>query len=812
MKIKIIPILIIIFALTALAGCGRRGEEIASKDYIYRVEELPASREFRDSSAALAVAGDNAFLYGVVWDEFYVNSELLVVRLNEDGDVAERISFINPPGSFYGSVAGTSDGRLFAVRTEYPVYDDNFGGGDYEIMPLDIVGDDHLYIDDLDGGEINDENGAEDDELSSEASINSRSTVAAIEDRPGGSFAVQTEQYLLIELGMDGNEKLIAVLNENPDLNTMEYFYVGQIFGLPGNKIVVSAMDKYALYDSSGYYHGLINLDVGDNVWNVNFLALRDGRTIIHFFGEQALKFYEVDLTSGKLGNEYTLEGSVYNYSIHAGAGYDLYLADQNNVFGYDLGGEPVKLMNYVDSDLNIFFINSIFALEPGRFWGLTYDSSENRNYFAQFTKVPPEDVVDKISIVLAGSYIDWDIRNRVISFNKASDKYRISLMDYGNMYNSNDDWTAGVTRLNTDIASGRIPDILSVTNDLPFESYMAKGLFADLLPFIANDNELDVNDLMPNVVTAYSMNNKMYRLVPQFTVGTVFAKTSLVGSEPGWTIRDAQALQARMPGAELFDMMTTRSTLMYYAMIFGGDQFIDWEKGVCRFNDDGFIRLLEFMKDFPEEIDYSAYDRMDIWSNWESRFRTDNTLLMLTMLNTIRDYNNISKGQFGVDITAIGFPAESGNGAAVMNYQSFALSAKSKNSDGAWEFLRTYLADDFQQNQTYMLPISRKAFDIKAKEAMERPYYRDENGNKVEFDDIYYLEGQEIILSPMTQAEIDKLIAYILSVDKAGEYNEALVNIINEEAGSFFSGQKNVQEVVEIIQSRAQIYVNENK
>lgn len=37
-------------------------------------------------------------------------------------------------------------------------------------------------------------------------------------------------------------------------------------------------------------------------------------------------------------------------------------------------------------------------------------------------------------------------------------------------------------------------------------------------------------------------------------------------------------------------------------------------------------------------------------------------------------------------------------------------------------------------------------------------------------------------------------------------------INIITEEAAPYFAGQKNVNEVADIIQNRVQIYVNENR
>lgn len=843
-KLKTLILISVILTLSiTLSGCGRGNEVSASKDYIYRYEELAASREFQHNTNLL-VAGDDVYMYGTIWDDHYINSELLIIRLTDEGEAAERTSIRIPGGTHYGSMTGSSDGRIFAVKTVYPDFGGGFGYD--EIMPLPADMDDISYPELFDDGEAWDEqlyrledeipvlenNEAEveewdieeegdiEEELSevSERSIRSQRVrnVEAVEIASPDFGTVnffQTEQYYLVEIGMNGNELMSINLSENLELNSMEYFYIGQVYGLAGNRIIVSAMDKFAVYDTQLNYLGLLDFEIDGMGWNYQFLRLNDGRTIMYYYSDNTIIFREFDPLTGTFGNEYTMEGNIWAYTIHAGGGFDLFLTDYSDLYGYNLGEEPVKLMNYVDSDLNTYSITNILAFDVNNFWGMVYDSVEHRNIFARFTKVPPEEVADRIGITLGGSFIDWQIRNHVVSFNRSNDTYRISLIDYGSMYNTNDDWNAGVTRLNSDIVSGRAPDILAVTSDLPIQSYMSKGLFADLLPFIDKDDELSIADLMPNVVEAYSMNGKMYRLVPHYYVGTAFAKTSLVGTRTGWTINEAKALLSQMPPeTRLFDEMMTRSQILYNAMIYGGDQFIDWERGECHFNGDAFITLLEFMKEFPDEIDYSIYDRHDFWMEWESNHRRDRVLLMVGFLGNMRDYNRIAKGQFGADVTMIGFPAESGNGAALITYQSFAMSDRSRSKEGAWEFLRYYLSGEFQESLQHMLPISRKAFDNLALEAMQKPYYIDENGLRVEYDDIYYVDNQEVILEPMTKAELDRVVDYILTVNTHGEFNEDLVNIINEEAASFFAGQKNVREVVDIIQSRAQIYVNESQ
>ena len=139
-------------------------------------------------------------------------------------------------------------------------------------------------------------------------------------------------------------------------------------------------------------------------------------------------------------------------------------------------------------------------------------------------------------------------------------------------------------------------------------------------------------------------------------------------------------------------------------------------------------------------------------------------------------------------------------------------MSSKSKNKDGVWQFMRYFLTDEFQGATQYEWPISMKHVDALAEKAKKRPSYEDENGNIVEYDEVFYLNGEELPISPMTQAEVDEVIAFIKSVDQLNSNHQDLLNIILEEAAPYFAGQKNVKEVVDIIQNRVQIYVNENR
>ena len=166
--------------------------------------------------------------------------------------------------------------------------------------------------------------------------------------------------------------------------------------------------------------------------------------------------------------------------------------------------------------------------------------------------------------------------------------------------------------------------------------------------------------------------------------------------------------------------------------------------------------------------------------------------------------------GYFGDDVKFVGFPTESGNGAYLQASTTYALSSKSANLDGAWQFVRYYLTDEYQNEVPYF-PVNKALFLEKSKAAMERPYWEDENGEKQYYDNTMNINGEEIVISPLSQEQLDKVIEYSEAGNNRYYYNESVANIVNEEMGAFYSGQKSAQDVANIIQSRVQIYVDEN-
>lgn len=613
------------------------------------------------------------------------------------------------------------------------------------------------------------------------------------------------ENYYLLKLSSTGTQAWKLPLNEKG-----QDYWVNWMRVLSDGRIAVTDQERISFYDTDGNPSGYVELkeEIGGGP-----SFLQDGRIFINKYDDKADKafLHELNVNTGELSGEYSIPGASGNYSLYAGADSDLLLVGNGGVYAYNLGDtEAKKLMDFIDSDLSSSYIYNVCAVSEREFYAILNDEMTGEAMLMKFTKVDPKDVADKTVLTLACCYLDWNVRKQVVEFNKKNEAYRIQITDYS-QYNTDEDYSAGITKLNTDIVSGKMPDILLLDSNLPVESYAAKGLFEDLYPYIDGDNEINREDYFPNVLKAFESNGKLYRLAPRFIIYTVAGKTADVGKRTGWTLQDLNEVMASKPeGTEVFSEMT-RADMLYYSMRMSGSQFIDWESGKCDFNSDGFISLLAFIKSFPETLPDDYYDNA-LKGEWNSWLRKGNVLLDRMNLDSFSGYNYEKKGFFGEDITLIGFPSEDGKGSAINADLELAMSAKSKNKEGVWQFLRYFLMDEYQEKGNYGWPLSMKHVDAMAQEAKKRPSYEDENGNMVEYDETYYIDGAEVPISPMTQEEIEEVLAFVKSVERLHTNNQELSDIVWEETAPYFAGQKNAKEVANIIQNRVQIYVNENR
>ena len=221
-----------------------------------------------------------------------------------------------------------------------------------------------------------------------------------------------------------------------------------------------------------------------------------------------------------------------------------------SKVYEYDVKSQKAEeLFSWLDSDINGSSVQNFGVLEDGRILVILMDWESNENSIALLTKKKASEVPQKETIVIASLY-GSDLQSAVVKFNKASDKYHISLKEYldfsGYDGNSEADYQAymadGVNRLINDITSGNCPDILDLSG-VNYRQLAAKGVFEDLGAYLDKSDKLNRSDFLDNVMEAYTVDGTLISIPYIVQIQTLVGKGSDVGDKARLDHRRAHRL-----------------------------------------------------------------------------------------------------------------------------------------------------------------------------------------------------------------------------------------------------------------------------
>lgn len=732
-----------------------------------------------------------------VMEEYtYTRTEPAMFTVNLDGTDFKRMESYTAPefpeeaesGSFWiNNLCSVPNGGVAVVENVYysiPVYGEDGG----------------------DGGDT----AAEDTPVATGAPLAATSSDISVDapapDTSGQPMDYQyVEKYNLRVFDASGAQTFCAELSSL--IESEDYFYVSA-FAVSGTGEAVLMANGNAIYvlNADGSLKGSIDTsDLSNGI--SNFVTLGDGSVAALVYGEDyaAFDLRPVDTSAMQLG-EATASLPTDAYSARpSGGGYDFCYNKGESFYGYKLAdGSEEKLVTWINCDVNSNNLTSPYITEEGNIVCLSSEYSNTGDgattYFITLTKTPYDQVPQKTTLTLACVYLNYYIKNQILDFNRKSSDYRIEVRDYSE-FNTEDDYSAGYTKLITEIGSGAVPDIM-LTDGLPIETFGAKGLLADLWPFIDADEELGGRaGVVEPVFNALSQDGKLYEISSSFYITTIAGPASIVGTEPGWTYEEMYAALDQMPeGCELFSLGTTRSDVFSSICMLNLSRFVDWTTGECSFDSDDFISLMEFANRFPETFDWEHHE----WTNEDSdayRIKEGRQLLVTLSLSDPYSYNYYSE-MFNGDMALKGFPDVPGSGAVFnMNGTGLAIASTCKNQDAAWSFVRTLLTREYQENYTYGFCTNRELCEENIQSMVGESYYS--------YDQVTG-EEKEIIF---TQENADLITDLINNTSMVADYNTSQINdIINEEVAYYFSGEKTAQDVAATIQNRVSIYVNEQR
>lgn len=633
------------------------------------------------------------------------------------------------------------------------------------------------------------------------------------EDYSDPNNPIYEPSYVLYKWNNKGEKQWELDLTPDPEEGGYAWFYINAFVESADGTLSLIADGEVVNLNAAGEIvdRYMINSGETENIGQI--IKAKDGTVYATSYDNDWIKMYisTYDVKTGKLGEKKALPDGLSSFNIYTGSTSDLLLSNSMGIYTYNIGdAEPVKVMDFINSDVPTYGMSNITFLDDKTFVANYYDSTDYKSHIAVFSYVDPSTIADKAVIVLGCQWLGGDVKARVIEFNKTNPKYRISVKSYG----ETGDYEQALTNMNNDIISGKMPDIIMIDTNQDISSWVNKGLLADIRALIAEDSELANQEYLQNIWDAFAIDGTLYTLVPDFSVGTFAVKKSLAGNRTGWTMSEFQQFMKGMgPDVSPFGSDMLRDSFLYQMMTYCGGDFVDINTGTCNFMSDEFIAMLEYAKTLPVEFSEDYWEDYD-WMMYESQYRDNKTVMLNINMYRIADLVYNIHGTLGEEAVFIGFPGLEGNTSVIRpGSYMYGISAKSLNTEGAWEFLRYYLTEEYQNSkEMYTLPVLKSAFESNAMEATKKPYWINENGEKEEYDNYYYINGESIVLEQFTKQEVDAICNFVYSLNKRGYYNQDIINIVEEEAEMFFNGQKSARDVAAVIQSRVQLYVDENQ
>ena len=550
--------------------------------------------------------------------------------------------------------------------------------------------------------------------------------------------------------------------------------------------------------------------------------------------------FIPVDLETKTWGEKIKMPAHVWN--VYPGDdAYDFYYKNNDNIYGYTFASDTKdKLVDWMACDVDTSNMYDSGMLSDGRVVGMTQDWSSDTTAYQLIVlhRIDASEVKEKTVLTLACMGLDWSLRSKIVEYNKSNDQYRIQVVDYSE-YATDDDYNAGITKLTTEIISGSVPDLF-LTSSLPIDKYAAKGVVADLYTFMDGGSGLSRDYFVPQVLKAIEKDGKLYELPTKFSVETAYALSSIVDQYDTWNVAAVQdAMTQLQEGATVFSTGWTKSSVLNNCLTRNLAAFVDWTTGKCTFDSEAFQQLLAFCNSFPDDsssddgIAYSSaaatVDTMDdpVWESDATRILSGKQLIATTSFYSFEDYiYNIYPVKDKV--TFVGYPSESGEPGNSFYIQCpMAISSVTKYPDAAWDFVSTMIRQTNEDAESmYAFPISQEAFDKKMTSVMTEQYQLDVNGEQVDWDedgepDKMCIGTYEVVengestwqqVYALTQEDIDQILSVINSATGIVDYDDEILSIVTDEVSAYFAGDKDVQTTGNMIQSRVNLYVQEQR
>ena len=404
---RVFCLLLALLMAAGVTACGEKPQEAqpteAPEEYVYAAQFAPLENSPENGLSAMGYSDDG--IYAQTWEKVGEREKPEDVKIRYEGEYdiyGSALYFVGFDGSVkrlenYRGVPVPEDGEDRTDYTGSSSLSRVFVNADGTITALESQ-----YISWYDGPES---------------------------ERYGDNqweYQKNEQHYYIRTLDSTGAEQIIGEI-VNPDEDSWMDFYNAQL-DAAGNLICAGEM-KLLVFAPDGTLSSAIPCDNYPD----SLVKLPDGRIAVTMWGENGVEMYFVDVEKGELGEGVKVPRNAYNF-LTGGGEYDLYYQNGMNLYGFNLGDtDGTRILNWINADVNPDQLGGMNIREDGSVIGILTNWSGEKvtSELMTLSLVPASSLPKKQTLTLAVMYLDYQVQQKLIDFNRHSDTTRIEVLDY---------------------------------------------------------------------------------------------------------------------------------------------------------------------------------------------------------------------------------------------------------------------------------------------------------------------------------------------------------------------------------------------
>jgi len=586
-----------------------------------------------------------------------------------------------------------------------------------------------------------------------------------------------------------------------------DYFTQGTV-SRKGEACFYNPRGELFLFDGNGNFLGICSVGANtENNSNAVCGLVNSGDEGVFFYAAQESRVLLQRINMADVSLETMIEVPVESkVSLEVYDGYDrgILISDSSTLWEYHLSEKKmIKILEWGNDTLNLieYEISALSMAEDECLYVLTHrpngQESLVRIAFLEESNIPEKQVV----LLAMYKHETWRdityLETMAEEFNKYNGEYQIEIKPY-----------SGLEELYNDLLKGNAADIFEMSS---IDKYILedKGVLENLSPYFERSVVVKESDLLPAVRSAGYVEGKYVFMFPRFNV-TGYLVAQGTTHEGGWTPEEYVSLGEIYPDSRM-GYAAEPVSILRNILLTDSESFINWQDMECYFDDDRFISLLERIVRIGETE--NSITPLEYRKNAYQWLHDKELLTDTFRISSASEYIDY-RYAYGDFAEFAGHPNQSGKLYYRMEpCEILGMNSASKVKDGVWAFMEYLLSRENQNQIPSSIPIHKESFEtwLSPEEIVSRTERnkKSQPGNYI-YMNLFSFEKSEK-LPEMTDTDKEFLRNMVANLYWNDTVNgKDISNIIFEEAGAFFAGDKTAKEAAEIIQNRVALLLNE--